>query len=259
MLGRSQLANRKAQRFLAVLADTSPTPTLSACVPSEATPLGGTAITMTGTGFLSYAGLSYVESVSFGDVVAASFTVLSATSLTAVTPAHPSGAVTVVIETSGGCAMLAEGVTFFGPVRAALAGSASVNAVPALGARLAGVASLTGTLRTPNPTVTAVTPNTGVDLGGDAITDLHGTGFVNGCTVAFGEASATSVVFVSATRLTCVTPAGTEGATNVTVTNPDTQTSGATGNGLFTYTKAILTEGGASLLTEGGAELQPES
>ncbi len=33
----------------------------------------------------------------------------------------------------------------------------------------------------------------------------------------------------------CTTPAGTAGAQNVVVTNPDTQTSGSSGNGLFSY------------------------
>lgn len=40
---------------------------------------------------------------------------------------------------------------------------------------------------------------------------------------------------VSATSLTSVTAAHSLGAANVVATNPDTQTSGGSGNGLHTY------------------------
>ncbi len=85
----------------------------------------------------------------------------------------------------------------------------------------------------PAPTFTSITPNTGPAAGGTAITNITGTGFVSGCTVTIGGASCTSVVFVNSTTLTAVSPAGTSGARNVVVTNPDTQT--ATGTGAFTY------------------------
>ncbi len=109
---RSMLAYRKAERLLRVPADTYPTPTATACSPSSASHLGGDTITITGTGFLSSAGLSYVESVLFDSTHAASFAVVSATSLTAVTPAHAAGAVPVIVNTSGGCAVKVSGVTF---------------------------------------------------------------------------------------------------------------------------------------------------
>ncbi len=85
------------------------------------------------------------------------------------------------------------------------------------------------------PTVTSITPNAGVVAGGTTITDLHGTGFINGATVTIGGVAATSVAFVSSSKLTCVSPGHAGGVTNVIVTNPDTQTSGTTGNGLYTY------------------------
>ncbi len=84
------------------------------------------------------------------------------------------------------------------------------------------------------PTVSAVTPSSGTHLGGTPITNLAGTGFVTGCTVTIGGVAATSVVFVSSTKLTCTSPAGTAGARNIVVTNPDTQT--GTAVGAFTYT-----------------------
>ena len=51
--------------------------------------------------------------------------------------------------------------------------------------------------------------------------------------MTIGGTAATGVVFGSATSITAVTPAGTAGAKNVVVTNPDTQT-GTLTNG-FTY------------------------
>ena len=46
---------------------------------------------------------------------------------------------------------------------------------------------------------------------------LTGTNFAAGATVTVGGAAATSVVVVSTTRITAVTPAGTAGARDVRV------------------------------------------
>ncbi len=108
----SLVAYRKARRLRLVAADTYPTPTATSCSPSSATHLGGTTVTITGTGFMSSWGAGLVESVYFGTTHAASFAIVSATSLTAVTPAHAVGAVAVVVNTMGGCASKASGVTF---------------------------------------------------------------------------------------------------------------------------------------------------
>ena len=93
------------------------------------------------------------------------------------------------------------------------------------------------------PIITSITPNTGSSLGGTAITDLHGSGFVAGAYVTFSVYFGslkyyTSAVFVSSEKLTCVTPAMVDGFVgnayyghaSVIVTNPDgsnTETSGA--------------------------------
>jgi len=86
----------------------------------------------------------------------------------------------------------------------------------------------------PAPTVTAITPNTGSS--GTSITDLHGTGFYPGATVIIGGVSATNVVWVSSTQLTCTLGSSPVGVSNVVVTNVTGQTSGTSGNGLFTVT-----------------------
>lgn len=70
-------------------------------------------------------------------------------------------------------------------------------------------------------TLTAVDPITGLTTGGTAVT-LTGTGFVSGILVNFDNISATSIVVVSDTEITCVTPAHDLGLVDVTVTIPDT-------------------------------------
>jgi hypothetical protein len=82
------------------------------------------------------------------------------------------------------------------------------------------------------PTISGVSPNQGSSTGGTAIT-ITGTGFVSGATVTVGGVAATNVVVVSATSITATTPAGTVGAADLVVTNPDTTT--ITDAGAFTY------------------------
>lgn len=84
----------------------------------------------------------------------------------------------------------------------------------------------------PAPTITTITPATGAAAGGTAVT-VVGTNFKHtGTSITFGAVAATSVVVVSDTELTCVTPAKTAGAYNVVVTT-DSGT-GTKTNG-FTY------------------------
>ena len=81
------------------------------------------------------------------------------------------------------------------------------------------------------PTISAVTPNTGATTGGTAIT-ITGTNLTSTSSVQVGSGYATSVVVVNDTTVTAVTPAGTAGAMNVYVT-----TAGGTTTlvGAFTY------------------------
>ena len=87
-----------------------------------------------------------------------------------------------------------------------------------------------------DPTITNISPNTGSTAGGTAVT-ITGTEFATGATVTFGGVSATDIVVVSATEITCVTPAGTAGAVDVVITNTDTGT--VTSAGGFTYVVPI--------------------
>jgi hypothetical protein len=83
------------------------------------------------------------------------------------------------------------------------------------------------------PGITSVTPNIVVSSGGTTVT-IDGDNFVNGATVKIADHAASSVVFVSATRLTCVTPANGLGYVNVEVTNPSGQV--ASNPNLLQYT-----------------------
>lgn len=86
-------------------------------------------------------------------------------------------------------------------------------------------------------TATSITPETDLDLGGAALT-IYGTNFRAGTTVKIGAASATSVVVVSATEITCTAPPNAAGVYDVTVTGPDNET--ATLTAAFTYTLSVV-------------------
>lgn len=83
------------------------------------------------------------------------------------------------------------------------------------------------------PTVSSVSPASGSVAGGDALT-ITGTGLRAGAAVTLGDAACTDVTIVSATQLTCTTPAGTLGGVTVTVINNDSQQA----TGTFTYEPA---------------------
>ena len=82
-------------------------PTVSAVSPNAGPTVGGTSVTITGTGFTG------ATAVSFGTTSAASFTVTSGTSITATSPAG-SGTVDVKVTTIGGTSATgaADGFTY---------------------------------------------------------------------------------------------------------------------------------------------------
>ena len=177
----------------------NPAPTVTSITPGSGVATGGTAVTITGTGFLAGA------TVSFGGTAATGVTLVSSTSITATAPAHAAGAVNLVVtNTDAQSGTLTSGYTYTAPP----AGN-------------------------PAPTVTSITPNSGVSTGGTAVT-VTGTGFLAGATVKLGGTSATSVTLVNSTTITAVAPAHAAGAVSVVVTNTDTKT-GTLANG-YTYT-----------------------
>ena len=153
-------------------------PAVSALTPSHGPLAGGTSVVITGTG------LSGASAVSFGTAAAASFRVDSATQITAVSPAGSAGAVDVSVTTLGGTSA---------------AGTADHFTYVAL------------------PVISAVTPSSGPLAGGTSVV-ITGTGLSGASTVSFGTAAAASFRVDSATQITAVSPAGSAGAVDVSVT-----------------------------------------
>src|SRR6266851_5008156 len=169
----------------------NPAPTVSSISPTSGSGSGETAVTITGTGFLSGA------TVSIGGT-ATGVNVVSSTSITATTPAHSTGAVNVVVtNTDSQAGTLTNGYSY-GPSN-------------------------------PAPTVSVISPATGTAAGGTSVT-ITGTGFLTGATVKLGGTAATNVNVVSGTSITATTAAHSAGAVSVVVTNTDSQ-SGTLNNG----------------------------
>jgi flagellin-like protein len=84
-------------------------PTLTGVSPLNGTKKGGTSITITGTGFTG------ATTVAFGGTAATGVTVVSSTTITATTPAHAAGAVTVAVTTPGGTVSKTTAYTYTSP------------------------------------------------------------------------------------------------------------------------------------------------
>lgn len=70
----------------------------------------------------------------------------------------------------------------------------------------------------PPPSITSVTPGTGLTNGGTVVS-IGGSNFLTGVTVKFGPNAGTGVSLISSNSLTVITPAGVVGAVNVVVQN----------------------------------------
>lgn len=161
-----------------------PPPTVTGVSPASGSTLGGTNVTITGTGFQSGA------TVRFGGVLATNVSVTNSTTITARTPAGSPGTVAVQVTNAD---------TQSGSLSNAFAYQAA-----------------------PPPSITSLSPSSGTTGGGTTVT-ITGTGFAAGASVRFGNSDATSVTVNSATSITAVTPSGSAGAVTVRVTNADGQ------------------------------------
>ena len=154
----------------------SAVPTLTKVSPGKGPATGDTTVTITGSNFIG------ATAVLFGSNDATSFTVNSATKITAVSPAEPAGKVDVTVTTLGGTSAIVSKDHY----------------------------SFT-------PTVTGPSPNTGSTTGGTSMT-ISGTGFALGTTATsfqFGKTKATSVNCTSTTECTVVSPAHEAGIVDV--------------------------------------------
>lgn len=82
------------------------------------------------------------------------------------------------------------------------------------------VTNVPGVHAATNPTITTVSPSSGVTLGGTQLT-ITGTDFEPGALVYIANTPATGVVVVSSTRIIATSPRSSTGAANVLVTNKD--------------------------------------
>ncbi|MGA9752343.1 MAG: IPT/TIG domain-containing protein [Acidobacteriota bacterium] len=162
-----------------------PPPSVSQVQPSSGSTAGGTPVTISGANFVSGA------TVTFGGSAATLVSLVSASSLTCLTPSHAAGAVDVVVTNPDSqSATLASGYSY--------------------------------TASNPPPSISGLTPSSGSTAGGTPVT-ISGANFVSGATVTFGGSAATLVSLVSASSLTCLTPSHAAGVVDVVVTNPDSQ------------------------------------
>ena len=112
--------------------------------------------------------------------------------------------------------------------------------VPYIYSEISAAAGFTIAYTNINTTIASISPATGSTGGGTPVT-ITGENFITtavappGTVVTIGGVAATSVVVVSGTEITCVTPAHGGGAVNVVVTNPAGLVLSATLTNGFTY------------------------
>ena len=168
-----------------------PAPTVSSVSPATVPTSGGT-VTITGTNF------GPATAVKVGTTAASSFTVVNATTITAVVPAHLPGSGTVTVTSPGGTNASGPTLTWVAPV----------------------------------PVVTSLSPAQGPPGGGTTVM-ITGTGFNYATGVTFGGTAATFTV-VNATTITATAPAHATGAAPVLVTTAG-GTSATTVASTYTY------------------------
>jgi phospholipase C len=184
--------------FVATAQAANPAPTLSSITPQSGSTVGGTSVNISGSNFVAGA------TVTFAGSAATSVSVINATTITAVTPPHATGAASVTVTNPDGQS-------------ASLTGAASFTFV------------VTAQAANPAPTLSSITPQSGSTVGGTSV-NISGSNFLVGATVTFDSTAATNVSVVNASTITAVTPAHAAGAANVTVTNSDGQSATLVGN-----------------------------
>ena len=152
-------------------------PFIASVAPGQGTIVGGTPITISGAYFTG------ATSVTIGGAPATNMIVVSSTTITAVTPAHATGSVSITITT---------------PSRTSTFQNAFSYA---------------------SSSILSIVPNTGVFGGGTQIT-ISGSYLSGATSVTIGGAPATNLIVVSPTTITAVTPTGTPGPADVVVTTP---------------------------------------
>ena len=170
-------------------------PTVSSISPTAGPSAGGTTVMIHGTGF------SDTTSVTFGATAATSFTIDSASQITATTPAG-TGTVDIVVTTAGGTSATSAADQF------------TYLAAPA---------------------VTGISPTSGPSIGGTTVT-ITGTNFTAATAVTFGATAASGFTVNSAISITATAPSGS-GIVDIRVTTAG-GTSATSASDQFTYVSA---------------------
>jgi IPT/TIG domain-containing protein len=192
--------------------------------PGSGPAVGGTLVTISGSGFTQSA------SVAFGGVSAASVIVVSPTQLQAITPAHASGTVSIAIAENphNQSAMLPGSFTYITKSTTSTSSSSSSTST--------GTSGSTSTSSSTPIAVSGASPTAGPTSGGTVVT-ITGTGFQAGASVAFGAASSTAVTVTSSTEIDAISPPASSGTVAITVTNPDGQSTSLPSG--FTYSSGL--------------------
>jgi hypothetical protein len=180
-----------------------PAPTVSGVSPNTGPVAGGTVVTIGGSNFTG------ATSVLFGTVAASSFTVNSASQITATAPAESPATVDVFVINSSGSSSANSGdhFTYYAP---------------------------------PAPTVSGASPNTGPTTGGTVVT-VGGNNFTGATAVMFGNVAASSFTVNSATQITATAPPEAAGTVDIRVTTPG-GTSPASSSDQFTFAAPITSQ-----------------
>jgi hypothetical protein len=157
-----------------------PAPAIGALFPSTGPTSGGTAVTITGTGFTG------ATSVTFGGIAASNITVVSDTQLTVTAPAGGPGPATVTVTTPGGSASTTSSNQY---------------------------------VYADTPVVSGISPSSGPNSGGTTVT-ISGSNFTGATAVSFRTIPATSFTVENDTTIIATAPPWTDGTFDVTVTNP---------------------------------------
>ncbi len=189
-------------------------PTVSAVSPHSGPVSGGTAITITGTGFVSGATVEIGQGSGPGPaaIAATNVMVVSPTEITAVTGGGAkAGTWSLYVITSGGTSVASSGDIF--------------------------------SYKNPVPTVLALSNRNSGPTSGGTFLIILGTGFVSGAKVVIGQGqgagtgaiAATNVVVVSPTEITAVTGGGAKAGTSSLYVITSGGTSAANLGAWFTY------------------------
>ncbi|MBV9457469.1 MAG: IPT/TIG domain-containing protein, partial [Bradyrhizobium sp.] len=186
---------------------TTGAPTVTSVLANSGTTLGSNSVTISGTNF------NGATAVAFGSVAVAAgkFTILSATTILATTPAQAAGTVNVTVTTPAGTSAI-------------------------------GTSDQYTYTSAPLPTITSISPASG-DTAGNTQVTINGTNFVSGGSVTIGGNPTTLFTFVSSTQIKVTTAAHNPGVVDVVVTMP---AGSVTGTGLYTYVAGPPTVTGIS-------------